>query len=167
MKVKILSLIAAVAVLTGCAGLRKTDCDAQGRKVGSFASSESIAQAKKDGRLPGDFTDAIRDRVFFAFDRSDLDAEAIQTLKEQAAWLNAYKDAKVVIEGHCDERGTREYNLALGARRANSVKRFLISQGVSAANIKTISYGKERPAVEGSNETAWAQNRRAVSITVE
>jgi peptidoglycan-associated lipoprotein len=116
--------------------------------------------------VPGsqqDLAATAGDRVFFAFDRSDINAEGQQTLQRQAAWLQRYPNVAVRIEGHCDERGTREYNLALGERRANAVKNVLIAEGVSSARISTISYGKERPIVLGSNEEAWAQNRVAIT----
>jgi len=103
------------------------------------------------------------DRVFFAFDRSDISAEARETLTRQADWLRRYPNVTVTIEGHCDERGTREYNLALGERRAQAVKNVLVALGIPASRITTISYGKERPIVVGSNEEAWAQNRVAVT----
>jgi peptidoglycan-associated lipoprotein len=104
------------------------------------------------------------DRVFFAFDRSDISPEARQTLSRQADWLRRYPNVTVTIEGHCDERGTREYNLALGERRAQAVKNVLVALGIPAGRISTISYGKERPAVVGSTEDAYAQNRRAVTV---
>jgi peptidoglycan-associated lipoprotein len=116
--------------------------------------------------VPGsqqDLAATAGDRVFFAFDRADINAEGQQTLERQAAWLQRYPNVAVRIEGHCDERGTREYNLALGERRANAVRNVLIAAGVSAARISTISYGKERPIVVGSNEEAWAQNRVAIT----
>jgi peptidoglycan-associated lipoprotein len=116
--------------------------------------------------VPGsqqDLAATAGDRVFFAFDRSDINAEGQQTLERQAAWLRRYPNVVVRIEGHCDERGTREYNLALGERRANAVRNVLIAAGVSASRISTISYGKERPIVVGSNEEAWAQNRVAIT----
>jgi len=103
------------------------------------------------------------DRVFFAFDRSDITPEAQQILARQADWLRRYPNVTVTIEGHCDERGTREYNLALGERRAQAVKNVLGAMGIPAARVSTISYGKERPAVPGSSEEAYAQNRRAVT----
>ena len=103
------------------------------------------------------------DRVFFAFDRSDISAEARESLTRQADWLRRYPNVTVTIEGHCDERGTREYNLALGERRAQAVKNVLVALGIPASRITTISYGKERPIVVGSNEEAWAQNRVAVT----
>ena len=101
--------------------------------------------------------------MFFGTNKSDLNAESTATLKKQAAWLQKY-GGTIVIEGHCDERGTTEYNIGLGERRANSVKDYLISVGVSAGRIKTISYGKSRPTVPGSTEWAWSQNRRAVTV---
>src|SRR5215469_6749265 len=118
------------------------------------------------GIIPGsqqDLAATAGDRVFFAFDRADINAEGQQTLERQAAWLQRYPNVTVRIEGHCDERGTREYNLALGERRANAAKNVLIAAGVSASRISTISYGKERPIVVGSNEEAWAQNRVAIT----
>lgn len=108
--------------------------------------------------------EGVGDRVFFAFDSSVLTSEGQATLGRQASWLKQHGDVKVVVEGHCDERGTREYNLALGERRASAAKRYLASLGVPAARVSTVSYGKERPAVAGSDEAAWAQNRRAVTV---
>jgi len=116
--------------------------------------------------LPGsqqDLEASAGDRVFFAFDRSDITPEAQETLARQADWLRRYPNVTVTIEGHCDERGTREYNLALGERRAQAVKNVLVAMGIPASRISTISYGKERPAVVGSSEEAYAQNRRAVT----
>ena len=117
--------------------------------------------------LPGsqqDLEASAGDRVFFAFDRSDITPEAQQILARQADWLRRYPNVTVSIEGHCDERGTREYNLALGERRAQAVKNVLVATGIPAGRISTISYGKERPAVVGSSEEAYAQNRRAVTV---
>jgi peptidoglycan-associated lipoprotein len=116
--------------------------------------------------LPGsqqDLEASAGDRVFFAFDRSDITPEARQTLARQADWLRRYPNVTVTVEGHCDERGTREYNLALGERRAQAVKNVLVASGIPASRISTISYGKERPAVVGSSDEAYAQNRRAVT----
>jgi peptidoglycan-associated lipoprotein len=106
----------------------------------------------------------VGDRVFFDFDKSDLRPDAIDQLNRQADFLKANGAISVVIEGHCDERGTREYNLALGDRRASSAEQYLQSMGVDGGRVETISYGKERPAVLGSNEDAWGQNRRAVMV---
>ena len=118
------------------------------------------------GYAPGsqqDLAATAGDRVFFAYDRSDVSPEGQQILQRQAEWLKRYSNVTVTIEGHCDERGTREYNLALGQRRASAVKSVLVALGIPAARIRTISYGKERPIVVGSNEEAYAQNR--VGIT--
>jgi peptidoglycan-associated lipoprotein len=109
------------------------------------------------------FNDVIKNKVYFATDRDSLTEDAMMTVSSQAEWLKKHRHG-ATIEGHCDERGTREYNLALGERRANNVKRKLVEQGVSFNRIKTISYGKERPEVEGSNEEAYSMNRRAVTI---
>lgn len=106
----------------------------------------------------------VGDRVFFDFDRSDIREDAKETLNRQAAWLQQYPNVTVTIEGHCDERGTREYNIALGERRAQSVKNYLVKLGVDANRITTVSYGKERPAVIGNSAEAFAQNRRGVTI---
>ena len=106
------------------------------------------------------------DRIFFDTDQSDVDAEDQAALQSQAAYMRQYGQVRVTIEGHADERGTREYNLALGERRANAAKNYLAAQGIDAGRISTISYGKERPDATGSDESAWAQNRRAVTVVV-
>ena len=110
-----------------------------------------------------DLVVSVGDRVFFGYDSAELDADAQELLQAQAAWLKQYNKSSITIEGHCDERGTREYNLALGERRAQAVKNYLNGLGVSMSSMSTISYGKERPAVVGSNDDAWGQNRRSVT----
>jgi peptidoglycan-associated lipoprotein len=118
------------------------------------------------GYAPGsqqDLAATAGDRVFFAYDRSDISPEGQQILQRQAEWMKRYSNVTVTIEGHCDERGTREYNLALGQRRAAAVKSVLVALGIPAGRVQTISYGKERPIVVGSNDEAYAQNR--VGIT--
>jgi len=126
-------------------------------------SQEPVQQGPEPGS-PQDFDVSAGNTILFGFDKYDLSGEAQATLRRQAEWLNTYGNVSVTIEGHCDERGTREYNLALGERRATSVKNYLVALGVSSSRIQTISYGKERPAVLGSNEEAWAKNRRAVTV---
>src|ERR1700730_7008469 len=116
--------------------------------------------------LPGsqqDLEASAGDRVFFAFDRSDITPEAQEILARQADWLRRYPNVTVTIEGHCDERGTREYNLALGERRAQAVKNVLVATGIPAGRISTISYGKERPEIPHSDDSSYAQNRRGVT----
>ena len=127
----------------------------------------STVSGSQEGIEPGSQEDLIvnvGDRVFFNYDSSELDSDAQELLQDQVAWLKQYSDVSVIIEGHCDERGTREYNLALGEKRAQAVKNYLIGLGISSDRVSTISYGKERPAVVGSNDGAWAQNRRSVTI---
>ncbi|MFI4999530.1 MAG: peptidoglycan-associated lipoprotein Pal [Reyranellales bacterium] len=129
-------------------------------------SSEQAAAPATTTVTPGsvaDFRQNVGDRVYFDTDMSNIREDGRTTLGKQAEWLKKYTNYPITIEGHCDERGTREYNLALGERRANAVRQYLVAQGIPAARIKTISYGKERPEVVGSDEAAWARNR--VGIT--
>jgi peptidoglycan-associated lipoprotein len=108
----------------------------------------------------------MSDRVFFDTDRYNIDSEDMAALQSQAQWLARYPNTRATIEGHCDERGTRDYNLALGERRANAAKNALVSMGVNPARVTTVSYGKERPDALGSDAESWARNRRAVTVTV-
>ncbi len=123
-----------------------------------------------DSILPGSAADFKRsvtsDTVNFDTDIYDIDATARGILDSQASWLQRYPNVRITVEGHCDERGTREYNLALGDRRANSAKNYLVARGIPASRITTISYGKERPVALGSDEGSWAQNRRAVTVVL-
>jgi peptidoglycan-associated lipoprotein len=111
-----------------------------------------------------DLATNVGDRVFFGYDQVDLTAEARATLDRQAQWLKQYGNVSVTIEGHSDERGTREYNLALGDRRATATKNYLVARGISPNRVATLSYGKERPAIGAAGEQAWAQNRRAMTM---
>ncbi len=160
-----------VFFLAACSTTPKDTSDSSGS--GSSTSSSDVSDTNSETEIssasiePGSQEDLIvnvGDRVFFNYDSSELDADALELLQDQVAWLKQYSDVAVIIEGHCDERGTREYNLALGEKRAQSVKNYLISLGISSNRVSTISYGKERPAVIGSNDGAWAQNRRSVTI---
>ena len=121
--------------------------------------------------VPGSRADFLQqagtDTVHFATDSSDLDSEATATLTKQAAWLQKFPNVRVTIEGHCDERGTREYNMALGARRANSARAYLVALGVESSRIQTVSYSAERPAVLGTGEAVWSQNRRDVTVVAQ
>ena len=147
---KLLSLFCALVALSVCSTF--------GADGGLFSGADC------ESRLARDFVENTTDTVFFAFDSSSLSAEAQAALDTQVAWLKKHDDVNVIVQGHCDDRGTREYNLALGERRANAVKQYLVSQGIEESRISTISYGKERPAVLGNNEAAWAQNRRAITV---
>jgi len=142
----------------------------------SATAAETDATGNQDGNvtgapLPGsrgDFLQSVpADRVFFDFDSFALDDQDRTTLDAQAAWLGRNAGVRVTIEGHADERGTREYNLALGDRRANAARDYLEARGVAASRMQVISWGKERPANPASNETAWAENRRAVTVVPE
>ena len=129
-------------------------------------SSEQATAPSGTTVTPGsvaDFRQNVGDRVYFDTDASTVREDGRATLTKQAAWLKQYANYQITVEGHCDERGTREYNIALGERRATAVRQFLIAQGVPAARLKTISFGKESPEVVGSDEGSWARNRRGVS----
>lgn len=128
------------------------------------AAPAAPAQA---GIRPGSQQDLVvnvGDRVFFGYDKADLTPAARATLDKQVAWMRQHGAVRLVIEGHCDERGTREYNLALGDRRANAAKDYLVNAGIAASRLSVISYGKERPVATGSDEASWAENRRAVTV---
>ena len=160
-----------VLFVAACATKPKDSADSSGSgssSSGSDVSSEgTITETPGSGIVSGSQEDLIvnvGDRVFFGYDSSDLDSDALELLQDQVAWLKQNSDVTVTIEGHCDERGTREYNLALGEKRAQAVKNYLIGLGINPDRVSTISYGKERPAVVGSNDGAWAQNRRSVTI---
>ena len=160
-----------VLFVAACATTPKDSADSSGSgssSSGSDVSSEgTITETTGSGIVSGSQEDLIvnvGDRVFFGYDSSDLDSDALELLQDQVAWLKQNSDVSVTIEGHCDERGTREYNLALGEKRAQAVKNYLIGLGINPDRVSTISYGKERPAVVGSNDGAWAQNRRSVTI---
>ena len=156
MRIKYLSLIAAVALVAACETAPK---DAGNANTTGGATQSSIRPGSQE-----DLVVNVGDRVFFGLDRYDLAPEARATLDRQASWLKQYPNVTVTVEGHADERGTREYNLALGERRANSVKNYLVAGGINTSRVKVISYGKEKPAVLGSNKASWAQNRRGVTV---
>ena len=165
MKFKILAAAAALLLAAGCS----SDEGVETATVADTGQTEVIVEpAVVDVIAPGsleDFVANVGDRVFFGFDRYDLTPEAQALLQAQVAWLQTYPQYQVVIEGHTDERGTREYNLALGERRANAAANYMVALGLDPNRIvQVISYGKERPAVLGSDEIAWAQNRRAVTV---
>jgi peptidoglycan-associated lipoprotein len=147
-----------------------TACETASNVAGDSASgSATAAGTASSSATETQMSDAeklaqVGNTVYFGFDSSELAGEAQATLDRQAAFLNVNPTMVVIIEGHADERGTREYNLALGDRRAVAVRDYLLAKGLNAARVRTVSYGKERPAVSGSNEEAWAKNRRAATV---
>ena len=171
---KILAVVSMSVLLGACAGDMGSSMtgDSSGNSSSSSSAANSSSGSGSSSSASGSFSAAderyfvanIGDRVFFGYDRATLTPKAISTLKAQADWLKGKMAVKLTVEGHADERGTREYNLALGERRANAVRSFLVAQGVSRDRIVIVSYGKERPAVAGSNKDAWTKNRRAVSV---
>ncbi|MGB5948290.1 MAG: peptidoglycan-associated lipoprotein Pal [Parvibaculum sp.] len=136
-------------------------------ETGAASTTPSSSSSAIQPGTQQDLVTNVGDRVFFDLDKSVLKDEGKATLQRQAAWMKLYPNLTFTLEGHADERGTREYNLALGARRANAAKDYLVSLGVDSARVKTISYGKERPVCLESNEECWAQNRRAVTVVAE
>ena len=168
-----MKLLTRAVVLTAALGLAAcsqngrfgagNDVDLNASGAGAGAAGAGAGSAS-DPRSPAYFQQAIGDRVLFAVDQSTLSASAQATLDGQAQWLMTNSDYTAIIEGHADEQGTREYNLALGARRANAVQEYLVSRGVPASRLKFVSYGKERPIEICSDEACYAKNRRAVTV---
>src|SRR5258706_2254639 len=153
---KLAAVIAAFLLVASCSS-KKSEV-VGGPPAGASGTTSNVVPGSAE-----DFRVNVGDTVHFDFDKYDVLENDKTTLQRQAAWLAKYQSVRVTVEGHCDERGTREYNLALGARRANAVKEYLVSLGVSSAPLDTISYGKERPVCSESSEDCWAQNRRGVT----
>jgi peptidoglycan-associated lipoprotein len=172
MRFKILSVFAAAMILVACAQDGKDGGNNSGdgsrvqpvNKPQVAASPSTPVVALPEPGSKEEFVAEVGDRVFFGFDQSDLSKDAQSTLGRQATWLQKYPSVRVVVEGHCDERGTREYNLALGERRASAVRDYLVARGIDSGRIDTISYGKERPVAFGGDESAGSQNRRGVTV---
>ena len=146
-------VLMASLILTACATTKKVETT--GQMQGDVYTGNDTVEYLATG---------VKDRVFFATNKSVLTTASRDTLRKQAAWMRKKKDLTFTIEGHADERGTREYNLALGERRANAVKDYLMTYGISGSRLNVISYGKERPVNAGSTPLAWSQNRRAVTV---
>jgi peptidoglycan-associated lipoprotein len=166
MRVKFLTIFATVFLLAACSTAKE---ESGGVQSGGDTATQApqTGPSTVTGPVPGSQEDLVvnvGDRVFFDFDKSDLTPAARATAEAVSVWMNNYPAVTVTVEGHADERGTREYNLALGERRANSVNDYLVALGINPNRLSTISYGKERPAILGSNEEAWAQNRRGVFV---
>ena len=151
---------AVALALAGCANKKNLPNSAGELGLGAGGAGAATPGSAQD------FTVNVGDRIFFDTDSTSIRADAAQTLDRQAQWLQRYPNYAITIEGHADERGTREYNLALGERRANAAKAYLVSLGVDANRISVVSFGKERPVALASNEGAWAQNRRAASVII-
>jgi peptidoglycan-associated lipoprotein len=153
MNMKLIGALMGIALLAGCASNTASTAGTGGAAVSS-------------GPVPGSQEDLVAnvgDRVFYAFDSSKLSTDATGTLERQSGWLAKYPQVSIQVAGNTDDRGTEEYNLALGQRRANSARDYLVAKGVSSARISTISYGKDRPTALGDDEQAWAQNRNAIT----
>ncbi len=169
------SMVAALVLLAACAdeppATDASDAGSGGATQTAAPAPQESAPAPRVVTQPAGpkegsqehFVLNVGDRVFFAFDSHELNSDAQDVLRRQAAYLARFPAKRIVLEGHADERGTREYNLGLGERRANAAKEYLASLGVAPSRVTTISYGKERPVALGHNESAWAQNRRAVT----
>jgi peptidoglycan-associated lipoprotein len=157
MHMKLAGVVAVTLLLAACSS-KKADTASETTGGGVETSSAAIPGSEAD------LQQNVGDRVFFQLNESGLSPEARATLDRQAAWLKRYPSVAVTIEGHCDERGTREYNMALGARRANAARAYLVALGIPSGRLQTVSYGAERPAVLGTGESVWSQNRRAVTV---
>ncbi len=155
MNTNVAAALAAVAVLAACSNNPATNT---GAATGAGATTAGPPPGSEE-----DLVQNVGDRVFFAFDKSSLTPEDQATLDRQSSWLARYPQVQVQVAGNCDDRGTEEYNLALGQRRANAARDYLTAKGVNAARMTTISYGKDRPVALGDNEQAWAQNRNAIT----
>ena len=171
MNKNIIALISVVALLSACeTASQKVVTGSAASSSGSTSSSTSSSVDKKKSlfaqakQTASDKLIAVGDRVLFNYDSAKLDSSAKILLDSQSRFLRANTDLNFIVEGHCDERGTREYNLALGEQRATAVRDYLVIQGIDPDRIKVISYGKEKPAVVGSNGMAWSKNRRAVTV---
>jgi peptidoglycan-associated lipoprotein len=154
---RFLVVAGALALLAACSHSPEPAPGGPGGPIGPGGSSRFGPGSQQD------LASTAGDRVFFAYDQADISSEGQQILQRQAQWLRRYPNVSVTIEGHCDERGTREYNLALGERRAQAVKNVLVALGIPAARVSTISYGKERPEIPHSDDQSYAQNRRGVT----
>jgi len=160
---RILAIVAATFLLAACETASQVSGDSASTSASNTASSSSASSSAAD-KTPAEKLAQVGDTVNFDFDSAELTVSARSTLNRQAAFLSLNPELMIVIEGHADERGTREYNLALGDRRATAVRDYLVAKGINSARVRTVSYGKERPAVAGSDEAAWAKNRRAATV---
>jgi peptidoglycan-associated lipoprotein len=179
---RLIAIFAATAFLAACETASQTASDSSGDSTSSTTAASSTASASSSDSTASDSSSAssssaqsaedaaeaklaaIGNTVYFDYDSAALTADGQGTLARQAAFLKINPATKVVIEGHADERGTREYNPALGERRASAARDYLLAKGIDSARVRVVSYGKERPAMQGSNEAAWSKNRRAATV---
>ncbi|MFP7571911.1 peptidoglycan-associated lipoprotein Pal [Marivita sp. S2033] len=159
-----LTMLMAVLAVSACTNANRFDNDAVDLNAATGSAGGIVPGSASDPSSPAYFQQTVGDRVLFAIDQSTLDPQARATLDGQIRWLQTNTDYNAVIEGHADEQGTRAYNLALGARRANSVMEYLVAQGIPSNRLRYVSYGKERPIEICSEESCYAKNRRAVTI---
>jgi len=158
----LLVTVALAAATTGCAKKHPAELP----PVAGPAPQDQSGTSVRPGSRADFERSVLSNTIHFALDRYDIDPQSQRILDSQVQWLRQWPNVPISLEGHCDERGTREYNLALGDRRANAAKNYLVARGVNPGRISTISYGKERPLALGSDEASWAQNRRAVTIVL-
>ncbi len=171
MRFSLVTTFAAALLLAACSTPSEEASTTTGSGTSGTGTTSQTTTGTQGSTIPGpaagsqeELTVEVGDRIFFDFDMYNIRADQRGTVEALAAWLDANPSVTLTIEGHCDERGTREYNLALGERRANSVRDYLVALGTNPARLTSVSYGEERPAVLGSNESAWAQNRRGAFV---
>lgn len=160
---KFLMLFFVLALVSACASKSTIEVEEE------YDVIENQDQANKINKATAESSEEVNvpDRVYFGFNKYNISNDSAEILNLQAEWLKSDSSIKIIVEGHCDERGTREYNLALGERRANAVKNYLVKKGVEANRIKTISYGKDKPVFVGTGEAVWAKNRVAITVIAE
>ena len=164
---RILAIVAATFLLAACETASQVSGDSASTSASNTASSSSSSSTSSTAAVdksPAEKLAQVGDTVNFEFDSAELTGSARSTLNRQSAFLSVNPDLMIVIEGHADERGTREYNLALAERRATAVRDYLVAKGMNSARVRTVSYGKERPVAAGSDEASWAKNRRATTV---
>lgn len=160
---KFLMLFFVLALVSACASKSNVEVEEE------YDVIENQDQANKINKATAEDSEevSVPDRVYFGFNKYNISNDSAEILNLQAEWLKSDPSIKIIVEGHCDERGTREYNLALGERRANAVKNYLVKKGIKANRIKTISYGKDKPVFVGTGEAVWAKNRVAITVIAE
>ncbi len=160
---KFLMLFFVLALVSACASKSNVEVEEEYDVIENQEQANSINKATAEDSEEV----SVPDRVYFGFNKYNISNDSAEILNLQAEWLKSDPSIKIIVEGHCDERGTREYNLALGERRANAVKNYLVKKGIKANRIKTISYGKDKPVFVGTGEAVWAKNRVAITVIAE